>query len=404
MRPLHILSLAVGASALQRQISLSPTASCPWRLPPPQLACSIDELDDLSSAILPPRPPSPPPSKWEGPHDCVNQYCIFSNPGFADGRGIVTITTARAIEKLKAIEQTRNIVHPPNPPPYTIAPIPAKGLGLLANTTLHRGTPIMRHTPAVLIHRSFLEHLPPRRQHALLDAAITQHLPLTLREAFLAQMGHFGNPHKISDILITNSFQMDLGGDDNHHYGNFPEVSRFNHDCRPNVAFHIGADLTHTTTAVRAVQPGEELTISYLGMFEPRAMRQQRALQAWGFACTCSQCGLGEGPAAKSDGRLEEIARIEGAMADVASGGVTPALLRRVVRLYKEERLEASVAGVYTLVAMNWNMLGEEGMARKYAGLAAEAAGGEGEGDAVAMRELERDPRGHFTWRRRVGG
>ena len=217
-------------------------------------------------------------------------------------------------------------------------------------------------------------------------------------------MGHFGGP-RVADIFATNSFQMDLGGPDGHHYGCFPEVSRFNHDCRPNVAFYIDGSLRHTTTVVRDVTPDEELTITYLDSAEPRANRQDRARHAWGFECGCSQCQLSEAAAAMSDARLVEIKEIERRISDPTDPGVTPGLLRKLVKLYKDERLDVEVGGAYTLVALNYNMLGDAKLAVKYAKLAEEALaieGGPGVRDVKAMRVLATAPKEHFTWRARL--
>ncbi|KAK3688840.1 hypothetical protein B0T22DRAFT_426812 [Podospora appendiculata] len=413
---LLLLSLALCAGAIQVPLGLQSPGACLWRPPPPQLSCGLTELDEPRISLTVTEKPKiqrRPVSRWQGPHGCVGEFCLFVNPGFANGRGIVAITTKQTIENLKAnLKEKSSTAAPANPatPSFTVTSIKNKGLGLVANTTLHRGDTIMTQTPAILVHRNFLERLPPTKQHALLDDAIAR-LPAPLRASFLAQMGHVEAGHKITAILATNTFQMNLGGPDGHHYGNFPEVSRFNHDCRPNAAFHIAADrdssLTHTTTAVRAIQPGEELTISYLGALEPRAARQLRAHHAWGFDCACAQCRLPSAAAAASDARLGEIADIETELADVRSERVTPAMLRRLAGLYEVERLEGSVASAYTLIALNSNMLGEEEMAREFAARAVEALvieNGSGSGDEDAMRALAERPREHFTWRRRVVG
>jgi hypothetical protein len=264
----------------------------------------------------------------------------------------------------------------------------------------------MVQLPAVLIHRNFLHTIPAQTQHPLLDAAIAT-LPASRRSTFFSQMGHFGG-HRVADILATNSFQMTLGDarkPDSHHYGNFPEVSRFNHDCRPNVAFRLDAQLRHTTTVVRDVSPGEELSITYLDSAEPREKRQERAKQAWGFECGCSQCKLVDKAAAQSDRRLQEIQEIEAKLSDPTSKGVTKALLGKLVKLYKDERLDVEMGGGYTLIALNYNMLGDAKMAAKYAKLAREAViieGGPEAGDAEAMRVLAEGPKQHFTWRARL--
>lgn len=338
---------------------------------------------------------------------CVRDYCLFANQQFQGGRGISVISTPENVQRVKDIveevDSQEQTTRPADPARFYVAEVPGKGLGLIANASLHRGTPIMQKTPALVVHRKFLEQMPPHEQQPLLDAA-AELLPPETRSLFLSQMGHFGG-HQITDILATNSFQTDLGGDDGHHYSNYPEVSRFNHDCRPNVAFYLSERLIHTTTAVRDVDPGEELTITYLDSFEPRATRQQRALHAWGFQCTCAQCTLRDNLAAKSDRRLEEIGRIQAQLEDVQGAGVTSVLIRRYIKLFRDDSLDFAIAGAYTLAALNYNMLGDEKMAVKYAGLALEAGGieyGPTSSDVRQMQALLRDPRGHFSWRKRL--
>ncbi|KAK0717772.1 hypothetical protein B0T26DRAFT_646458 [Lasiosphaeria miniovina] len=418
MRAGALISLASLVAATQHQHTFQRTGqrleSCKWRPPSPRLACAIDEDEEQkpwTEAQVPNEETDlePPPSRWEGPHGCAGQYCVFANKGFASGRGIVAITTTQNIQRLKQIEKDEyppdEKPQPDSPPPYVVAAVQGKGLGLLANKTLHRGDTIMKKTPAILVHRAFFESVAVAHQpqDALLDSAVAL-LPPPLRKEFLAQMG--GSP---SAILATNSFQMDIGGGggsgDGHHYGNFPEVSRLNHDCRANAAFHIGADLAHTTTAARDVDPGAELAISYIDPLLPRAARQQRIRHAWGFACGCALCGSSHKAADKSDARLREIARTEAALADFTDASVTARVLGRLVQLYADERLDASVAGAYTLVALNYNMLGDAGRAQRYARLAHEALvieKGAAHGDLAEMAELARSPRAHFTWRARV--
>ena len=386
--------------------SVSPCL-CPWTPPTPCLACGIDESEGF------PQPGGPTreegrrrevfPSKWEDVGKCARTWCIFVNRGFAGGEGLVAVTTRPNFEALRKIEVDAN-KRAASVPSYYVDEVPGKGLGVIANRTLRRGDVVMTEYPAVLVHRSLEQStIPQREQFALLDAAVDQ-LPLARREAFLAQMGHFGG-HRITDILTTNAFQLDLGGPDGKHYGSFPGVSRFNHDCRPNVAFYISDRLAHITTVVRDVAAGGELSITYLDSSTPRVERQSRTRNAWGFPCGCSQCRLSDAASAKSDDRLVEMKKIEKEISDPLSTGVTPALLRKLVKLYKDERLECEVGGAYTLVALNYNMLGDATAAVKFAKLAEEAVvieGGADVGDAQAMRELARAPKQHFTWRRRL--
>ncbi len=385
------------------QAPSAPSPTCPWSRHSIALPiCNnaehqeIPARDDDSSDEVSPSLPD-----WVGGSQCIEQFCLYSSQRFQGGRGIAVISTAANVEILKALETAQHVSSEKSPP-YVITEVANKGLGMIANQTLRRGDSILSKTPAILIHRDFLELFPPGDQYPILDAAIQQ-LPDLLRQTFLSQMGHFGG-HRVSDILATNSFQMDLGGEHGQHYGNFPEVSRFNHDCRANVAFHIDQNLNHVTTVVRDVSDGEELTISYLDPFEPRALRQERAQFAWGFACSCSQCSLPDHRSAKSDDRLRRIADIRSKLSD-QKAPVTQGMIQNALNLYKEERLESKIAGIYTLAALNYNMLGNDKQATKHAKLAIEALSieyGPGSPDEDSMKILAQKPKEHFTWRLRM--
>lgn len=402
MKPIHALFLSACALAAAHHHDQIP-------LTPPTDTCLLSTCPLTPPDQPPADNPPPPPHHWTGPFQCAGPYCIYSNPGFASGAGLVAITTPANIAILNRTTSPLP-PQPSPPPPITIAPIPGKGLGVLATAPLPRGAPLLSTPAALLLHRAFQSTIPYPAQTPLLDAAVL-HLPPARREVFLSQMGHFGG-HRVADIIATNTFQLDLGGADGHHFASFPEASRFNHDCRPNVAGRIEVDLAHggavmhRATVARGVRAGEELTIAYLDVREPRARRVERTRAAWGFECGCGQCGLPPAGVEASDGRLEELGVLEGRLADVEDRGVNAGMLRRAVRLLGEERLDVERAGVLTLVALNWNMLGEEQMARRYAGEAREAVViefGEGTGDAEAMRVLGERPREHFSWRARVG-
>lgn len=447
----------------------------------PRAAIAVNRLDQLNlgrsgrpppkagpgawSAQPQPQQPKPPQRKdapgasggWSGPHGCAGAYCVYAFPGFAAGQGMVVITTAanaalvrRAAEGVGlAAEESASDASPP----FRVAPIPGKGLGLVATRAMKRGERLMVAHPALLAHRRFLDGEVERAvQHRLLVKAVMRYLPEGTRREFLAQVGQRDHGHahgqdsdhedyggeteldwkdsdldalgaRIWDIMWTNSFQMDVnpGGDeqgqgqgsssasgDGHHYGNFPRVSRLNHDCRPNTAFRLGSDgdlLSHRTTVARAVAPGEELAISYLDALAPRAARQSRAMDAWGFECRCAACAAAPKEVARSDKRLAEMREIEAALEDFASRGVSVKRIERLLELCKLERLDAFAAGPYTLAALNFNMLGRKKKAALWAERAAEAnvvEHGQDAPDAQAMMELAHNPEGHFTWRARI--
>lgn len=339
---------------------------------------------------------------WEGPKHCTGDYCVYSHRQFAGG--IVVITDRANARRISDFPP--DLVTRPDPPPFYATEIPGKGTGLVANRTIKRGEPIMTWQPTFMIHRKLTDDLGPEELRYILDAALLK-LPAQRRRAFLRQLGQFGG-HRVSDIMLTNAFQMDVGGEgeEGHHLGNFPDVSRFNHDCRPNVAFRIDEKLAHHTHAVRDIPVGEELTLAYMNPFETHAVRQQHILGSWGFKCTCQHCSMSEEGIRASDARLYEIDELEAELGDFTSSKVSVEMIERLLELYEKERLDAKVHGAYVLAALNYNLFGDAKKAKKFADLAVEAGiveYGQNAEDVEAMRDLARDPERHFTWKKRLG-
>ncbi|KAM0276388.1 hypothetical protein ACHAQH_006790 [Verticillium albo-atrum] len=336
------------------------------------------------------------PPKWKGGTQCIGSYCLYFNRAHGQNRGIVLLTTAPALAHLK-------LTLAANPPPapleetlFSAIDIPGKGIGLVARSPIPAGTPLITAAPVLLIHRAFFER-PPAGAAALYDQ-IPALLPAAMRRALLRQMGG-----SLQGIVATNAFQVDVGGEagHDHHFGVFPEISRLNHDCSPNAAAWTGKeDLVHRAVAVRDVLPGEEISISYVDVMASRADRRARMKGSWGFDCGCQRCAAGGG----SDTRVEEIKALEVRLGDVGAK-VKMGDIERYIGLMKEEGLEGKMAGAYTTAALNYSLLGKQGLAVKHARLAVECGlreEGPAGADVVAMRELMRAPKEHFTWRGRV--
>jgi len=71
--------------------------------------------------------------------------------------------------------------------------------------------------------------------------------------------------------------------------GIFPNIAMMNHSCVPNANVRFGDDRTAVVVALRDIQPGEELTISYIENDMPLEARQKE-LQEYGFICDCPLC------------------------------------------------------------------------------------------------------------------
>ncbi|KAK1585573.1 uncharacterized protein LY79DRAFT_518609 [Colletotrichum navitas] len=423
-----LAALAFGhAQGLKSQYPMFESCAASPLLPDSHIACG-------KGAVLAPETPAlarlvtngttkPPPKQkkkdiwrtdegWHGPHACAGVYCSYSRPSFAGGRGIVLVTTPFSAEEASRLPAfaAESITGEGDGELFSVVEVPGKGLGLVANQPIRRGQRIMAHPPAVVVHRRFVDDVEPEDQYRVFEDAVTR-LPEPARAVFMAQMGqaaaHHSTGQTVHDIMHTNSFELGLKIRDGHHFGNYPEVSRFNHDCRPNVAFYIDdSDLRHYTHAVRDIRPGEELTISYVDSLTARVVRQDRARRNWGFGCGCAHCSLPEPFVRASDQRLVRMWEIEQQLSHWNGEAVDEDMIERLVGLYRQERLDQSHgADAFRLAALNYNSLGMEAQALEYARLAEEQLlleRGPGARQVDDMRDLMQDPKAHYSWRRRV--
>ncbi|CAN8104289.1 unnamed protein product [Discula destructiva] len=400
---------------IHQQVAFDSSDVCWWGLVPPDLVCPIlaqqnltDIINNITGRYL-----------WEGGHECEGVFCLYANKGFAGGRGISVITTPENYVRVKAVgdllQEHEVSFKDIDSYPFHIAKIVGKSDGIVADSPLERGDPIMGHTPVLLVHRAFKEDIPEAQQRRLLDAAVNA-LPKATGDLFMAQAAHLADTHRVAAILTTNAFQLSLkpppaaGKDDDrsgHHYGAFPEVAKLNHDCRPNAAFYVDpATLMHVTTAVRAIRPGEEITLAYLDPFASRGERQERARMAWGFGCKCSQCSLADEEHDDSETRLTEVKWIEGKLDDYSDHeGVSTGFISYLMGLYENERLHCCLSRAYTLAALNFNGLGYDTQAKVYAEAAIEALKiekGEGAAGIEDLEALIERPKKHWTWSGRL--
>ncbi|TEA14144.1 SET domain-containing protein 5 [Colletotrichum sidae] len=343
---------------------------------------------------------------WFGPHACAGPYCVYSRPSFANGRGIVLVSTAYNAEEASHVDAFTKSSEPGDYGDSTlfrVVEMPGKGLGLVAAKTIERGQRIMAHPPAVVIHRRFIDDIDLENQYRTLDVAVN-HLPEATRKTFMEQMGQSGG-HKVHDIIHTNSFELGLPIQDGHHFANYPEVSRYNHDCRPNLAFYIDSDLRHYTHAVRDINPGEELTISYVDSLSARHVRQDRAKRNWGFGCSCDQCSLPEPLVRDSDNRLWKMWELEHELTNFESDDFDENSIEVLINLYEQENLDQSYGSEpYRIAAVNYNSLQKEEQAVEHARIALEQLmmeKGPGHIKTKDMKALLQNPKEHWSWAKR---
>ncbi|KAF2664724.1 SET domain-containing protein [Microthyrium microscopicum] len=355
---------------------------------------------------------------WAHPPKCIqsqngtDKYCLYTHHAFANSRGISIFTTpdkaARLLELPAFTDETAHTkVNSEPDPPYEARSLPGRGIGLIANRTLHKGDHIFSNTPVIMVEEWIFSEFEEAQRLPLQEAAILQ-LPKGAHDKFMALHGHFGtNPY--DDNFNTNAFAIEIWPNDEDETAYnvvMPEISRLNHDCRPNAHYYFDPHtLTHHVHALRTIYPGEELTISYIDPAQALVTRTTALKTSWGFDCACSSCTAPPPHAAASDARIAQLLALQNSLEDHApltnpGDGVGAAEL--LVSLYKQERIEGPVCEAYSLAAHEYASVGDEWSAVKYARLAVESgllyAGPDGD-DVVDMQELLADPKAHWSWR-----
>ncbi|KLU82403.1 hypothetical protein MAPG_01475 [Magnaporthiopsis poae ATCC 64411] len=402
-----ILFVASLASVALSSQSLDLAGTCPWspqiqlwgRLAttPSQAACGKNESKNDS-----------PTTSWDGPRACVGSYCVHSNAALG---GIVLLTTEKNARRVMEVQPSKPGASDSGSlqeTPFVERALPGKGLGLAAKRHIRRGELVMVEAPAMLVQKRVLEDRSGRYIESLDLAA--RSLPAARRKAFMRQgrAGDGEGGYQILDILLTNSFRLSLAGEGEaagFHYGNYPNASRINHDCRPNLISRTDKSLVFRAYAARAITPGEELTISYIDQLAPVAERQAHTRAVWGFVCSCEHCRLPAAEASSSASRIKRLARLEEELGKFEKLDGRLDMAEELLRIYEVERLDSKLGGPYRLAALSYCMLGREDLARRYASLAAEALAmeqGEDTKDMEAIRALAQNPKGHPCWQ--IGG
>lgn len=277
-----------------------------------------------------------------------------------------------------------------------------KGVGLVARRALARGELIIREPPTLVVHLDARRDVADEARLRMQRAAVGL-LPPGARAETLGLMGRWGGD-EIEDRLRTNSFVISLEEPMDHH-ALFTQMSRLNHACRPNCVYQFDRrTLTHKVYTIQDVEPGQELTISYI---EPVATYEERRkiLQTWGFNCSCSACGLPEAERRASDRSVGLIREYTRALRDwSAQSRGTPGLAERLVRLYREEGLYTDIADAFQLASWAYGAVGDRHNALRMAS----SAVGFG---LLAWREMGirinetllfmMDPEAHWTWGKR---
>lgn len=225
---------------------------------------------------------------------------------------------------------------------YVLQDVPGRGKALVATEKISKGTRILSEEAIVTIsEQASIERL----QTSICQQveALSEHQ----RQSFLSMH----NIHPYSNvaeqylgIVRTNSLPAEVVGDKG---AIFLEACRINHACDNNAQKSWNDEIKrHTVHALRDINKGEEITITYLGPLKNREARQKALRKGFAFTCLCRLCSLPSEQSQESDRRLEEIHRLDGVISQLGTEGVLISPLRTLryfdqqVRLYNDQGRE----------------------------------------------------------------
>jgi hypothetical protein len=192
---------------------------------------------------------------------------------------------------------------------YSIVDIEGKGKGMAATVKIAKGTRLLSEKALIRIPGATTGDV----KIARLVAKELKKITPVERKAYHELANVNGDePSEAWGIFTTNSFA--ISGRESFD-AVFLEISRINHACRANAFFcwnrNIGKATIH---ALRDIEEGEEITISYEVKVQPYPARHAHMKEGYAFDCKCELCSLFPAERAKSDLHLSSIEYIDAAV------------------------------------------------------------------------------------------
>lgn len=199
-------------------------------------------------------------------------------------------------------------------PGLQICPVAGHGRGLVIGVAAAPGDLLFTTRAWVLTAQSKLQSATVQKLQTCPEAEATRFLSLGAGEppsepfggasSWLSPASGSSGPRQprrvdealVSQILRRCSYAHHALDDDGacrepEYSGVWLMAALMNHSCAPNVQYLFFGDLL-VCRALRALQPGEELLISYVSPLQPRHTRRKRLRSDFGFDCSCARCQL----------------------------------------------------------------------------------------------------------------
>lgn len=188
----------------------------------------------------------------------------------------------------------------PNDQLYTIQSIQDKGRGFIATSKIPMGA-------RILVENALFTFRPSEMNNPLIFSEIFRGLDKGQIKEFMSLHNAHHAKYFVVGIARTNALPMS-----SRECGVFLRASLLNHSCQPNATYACNPISKRLTDdALKDIDEGEEITISYLLTERIFEARQEKLAYEYGFICSCELCSLPPELRLENDQRWGVIAILE---------------------------------------------------------------------------------------------
>lgn len=239
-------------------------------------------------------------------------------------------------------------------------------------------------------------------------------LSRTAQRAFLSLHNNYPGKNPLQNIIRSNGYPLGPGSDVG---GVFENISRINHSCLPNAVQAWNAqNREETVYAVRDIQPGTEITLSYHAG-GPSTVRKALLKENFGFDCACELCSLPPSELKASDGRLIRAQSLDASIGDSATVRASPGKVlkncKSLLGIFQQEGIKDDrLARLWYDCFQVCNFHSDEARAATFLGRYVDAkkiSSGSDGSDVLEMEPFVKEPKKHdsfglkATWKTSVG-
>lgn len=286
----------------------------------------------------------------------MNTYCTHTTSDLRNGSGLSIIASPVAAKAISSAFPSSKDTRYVSEEGLEVRPIPGKGKGLITTRPIRKGQTILLDSPRIIASSEFPLKVGHAQGLSLLNKVLDQ-LPRQDRDLILSLDKSLGGTD-IENVLKTNSFacQVSDGDAGSGYMCLFPSVARINHACKPNsFGRFIPKSLLMEIKALRDIEPGEEISISYGKIELKYAERQHLYKDGWNFKCSCSLCMASTYEIEGSDQRRKRFKQLRDKLENLTSDTYDAEQIvgweREVMEISKVEGLDVLLAEDYERLA-----------------------------------------------------